>query len=74
MIIGYLRSLIWMIPAALVFGAAIELVQPFVGRSAELVDFVADIVGVACGLALGLILRMQRIKSLRGQKARTQLA
>ena len=74
MIIGYLRSLIWMIPAALVFGAAIELVQPFVGRSAELVDFVADIVGVACGLALGLILRMRRIKSLRGQKARTQLA
>ena len=53
----YLRSLIWLIPAALVFGAAIELVQPLVGRSAEVADFVADIVGVACGLILGLIMR-----------------
>jgi len=70
----YLRSLIWLIPAALVFGAAIELVQPLVGRSAEMADFVADVVGVACGLALGLIARMLRIKSLNGQKARTQLA
>ena len=70
----YLRSLIWLIPAALVFGAAIELVQPLVGRSAEVADFVADVVGMACGLALGLIVRMWRIKSLNGQKARTQLA
>jgi VanZ family protein len=53
----YLRSLIWLISAALVFGAAIELVQPLVGRSAEIADFVADVVGVACGLILGLIMR-----------------
>jgi VanZ family protein len=53
----YLRSLIWLILAALVFGAAIELVQPLVGRSAEIADFVADVVGVACGLILGLIMR-----------------
>jgi VanZ family protein len=70
----YLRSLIWLIPAALAFGAAIELVRPLVGRSAEVTDFMADVVGVACGLALGLIVRMSRIKSLNGQKARTQLA
>ena len=70
----HLRSLIWLIPAAFVFGAAIELVQPLVGRSAEVADFVADIVGMACGLALGLIVRMWRIKSLNGRKARTQLA
>ena len=67
----YLRSLIWLIPAALVFGAAIELVQPLVGRSAEMADFAADVVGVACGLVLGLISRRWRIKSLSGQKART---
>lgn len=70
----YVRSLAWLIPAALVFGAAIELVQPLVGRSAELADFVADVVGVACGLALGLIMRMWRIKFLRSQKTTTRLA
>ena len=53
----YLRSLIWLIPAALVFGAAIELVQPYVGRSAEMADLFADGVGVACGLLLGLTMR-----------------
>ena len=70
----YFRSLIWLIPAALVFGAAIELIQPLVGRSAEVADFVADVVGTACGLALGLIVRMWRIKSINGKKARTQRA
>ena len=62
----YVSSLIWLIPATLVFGAALELVQPFVGRSAEMADLVADAVGVASGLALGLILRMCRIKSGSG--------
>jgi membrane associated rhomboid family serine protease len=67
----YLRSLIWLIPAALVFGAAIELVQPLVGRSAEVADFVADIVGVACGLILGLIMRRRWFQPRRDQKPRT---
>ena len=66
----YQRSLIWLIPAALVFGAAIELVQPLVGRSAEMADFVADVVGVACGLILGLIMRRWWFQ-LRGQEPRT---
>ena len=70
----YRRSLVWLIPAALVLGAAIELVQPFVGRSAELADFVADSVGVACGLAAGYALRAWRIRSLGRRKTRSQLA
>ena len=53
----YLRSLIWLIPAALDFGAVIELVQPLVGRSAEIADFGADAAGVASGLILALTMR-----------------
>jgi VanZ family protein len=64
----YLRSLIWLIPAALVFGAAIERVQPLVGRSAEIEDFMADVVGVACGLILGLIMRGRWFQPCRGQR------
>ncbi len=64
----YLRSLIWLIPAALVFGAAIELVQPLVGRTAEVADFVADVVGVACGLILGLTMRRWWFQLRRGQR------
>lgn len=36
--------------AALVFGGAIELVQPVVGRTASMVDFLADCAGAASGL------------------------
>ena len=70
---GYVRRLIWLIPAALLFGAAIEIVQPFVGRSAEVGDFVADVVGAACGLASGYALRVWRTKSLGCQKTISQL-
>jgi len=45
-----LKNMIWLTPAALIFDAAIERVQPLVDRSAEMADFVADIVCVACGL------------------------
>lgn len=69
----YVRSLIWLVPAALVFGAAIELIQPLVGRSADTADFVADVVGVACGLASGYALRVWRTKSLGCQKTISQL-
>jgi VanZ family protein len=48
----------------IVFAAAIELVQPLVGRSAKVLDFVMDVVGVTCGLVLGFIARELRIKSL----------
>jgi len=46
----------WRFPAwtvlavAAVFGGMIEIVQPQVGRDAELADLVADLVGAAAGL------------------------
>ena len=53
----FARTLKWVLPAALLFGGAIELIQPYVGRGGELADFVADVLGVFVGAALGLTLR-----------------
>lgn len=39
------------------FGAAIEIIQPYVGRSRELADLIADMAGIGCGIALGLLLQ-----------------
>ena len=40
-----------------IFGAAIEIIQPYVGRSREVADLIADVAGIACGMALGLLVR-----------------
>lgn len=49
------------LPKALIllilFGAAIELVQPFVGRARELADFLTDVLGLGAGAWAGLALR-----------------
>ena len=37
------------------FGGAIELIQPSFNRSADVNDWVADIVGVILGIVLGLL-------------------
>ena len=42
------------------FGGAIELVQPSFNRSADVNDWVADIVGVTLGIGLGLLYRRLR--------------
>lgn len=55
--IGRPRSLRWLIPAALLFGGAIELVQPLVGRGREVLDFLADIFGLGIGVTIGLTIR-----------------
>jgi len=39
------------------FGAGIEVVQPYVGRNRELMDFLMDTAGVAAGAGLGLFVR-----------------
>ena len=39
------------------FGGAIELIQPSFNRSADVNDWVADVVGVALGIGLGLLYR-----------------
>ncbi|MDB9810500.1 VanZ family protein [Planktomarina temperata] len=42
------------------FGGAIELIQPSFNRSADVNDWVADIVGVTLGIGLGLLYRRLR--------------
>jgi len=42
------------------FGGAIELIQPSFNRSADVNDWVADVVGVALGIGLGLLYRRLR--------------
>ena len=42
------------------FGGAIELIQPSFNRSADINDWVADIVGVVLGIGCGLLYRRLR--------------
>ena len=46
------------------FGGAIELIQPSFNRSADVNDWVADVVGVILGIGLGLLYRRLRRHSL----------
>ncbi|WP_188127804.1 VanZ family protein [Ruegeria intermedia] len=57
--VAFLRpgKLVWVVLFALFYGAAIELVQPFVGRSRSWGDFLADLAGIAVGLSLGFGMR-----------------
>ena len=45
---------------ASVFGGLIELIQPSFNRSPDMNDWVADVVGVAIGIACGVIYRYLR--------------
>ena len=51
------RFLWWIFPLAALFGFSIELIQPYVGRSQEWMDVVADCVGLLVGTGLGLVIR-----------------
>ena len=42
------------------FGGIIELVQPSFNRSADINDWIADVVGVVLGIGLGLLYRRIR--------------
>jgi len=42
------------------FGGIIELIQPSFNRSADVNDWIADVVGVALGISLGLLYRRLR--------------
>ena len=42
------------------FGGLIELIQPSFGRSADMQDWIADIVGVGLGIVLALLYRWFR--------------
>ncbi|MBL4806384.1 MAG: VanZ family protein [Rhodobacteraceae bacterium] len=50
------RAVIWLAPVAMLFGGAIELIQPYVNRSGEWADAGADALGVMIGVALGLFI------------------
>jgi VanZ family protein len=52
----YRMSLYWLVPAILIFGTMIELVQPYVGRYGERADFYADFIGAIIGVSMGLAL------------------
>ena len=51
------RFLWWTFPLAALLGCSIELIQPYVGRSQEWMDVVADCVGLILGTGLGLMIR-----------------
>ena len=53
-------SLLFVFIGASAFGGLIELIQPTFNRSADLNDWIADILGVMLGIALGLIYRRVR--------------
>ena len=42
------------------YGGAIELIQPSFNRSADINDWIADVVGVALGIGCGLLYRRIR--------------
>ena len=50
----------WVVLAAIGYGGAIEIIQPFVGRSGEVLDLMADAVGAVIGGAAGVGLRWLR--------------
>ena len=51
------RFLWWTFPLAALLGFGIELIQPYVGRSQEWMDVVADCFGLIMGTGLGLMIR-----------------
>ncbi len=53
----YPVALKWTLPFAVLFGGLIEIVQPYVGRTRDIEDFVADLAGLAIGMLLGRCLR-----------------
>ena len=66
----YPRSLAIVLPCSLLFGGAIELIQPYVGRKGEFADFSADAVGALIGVGLGLTLRTVTIAVAAQQRRR----
>lgn len=55
-------SFLWLLPTAVLFGAAIEIAQPYFGRSRELADLYADIAGIMAGMIAGTTVRMWRTR------------
>lgn len=50
----------WVAALALAYGAAIETIQPHLGRSGDWADLLADLLGVGAGLLPGQLRRAAR--------------
>jgi VanZ family protein len=57
------KAVRWILILSLIFGGAIELLQPFVNRSCEFADFLAD----ACGATLGIMGSRVLVRVLRSR-------
>ncbi|MCB1358432.1 MAG: VanZ family protein [Maritimibacter sp.] len=51
------RVTAWIGLLAVLYGGAIEIIQPYTGRSAEWADLLADGIGVGLGIVFGMVLR-----------------
>ena len=56
MLMVQLKTGLVIAPMALLFGGAIELIQPYVNRFGDLSDFWADFAGVLIGVTLAILL------------------
>ena len=54
----YPKALLKVMLTAALYGGVIEIIQPHVGRSGELADFIADLLGIGFGALLGLIFHL----------------
>lgn len=63
------RVTAWIGLMAVLYGGAIEIIQPYTGRSAEWADLLADGIGVGLGIVLGATLR-RLILARRAVRAR----
>jgi len=55
LVIGFRRRLAWAILGVILLGGALEIVQYFAGRDAELMDFVANTLGALTGALAGAL-------------------
>ncbi|MDM7853284.1 VanZ family protein [Pseudochrobactrum kiredjianiae] len=69
------RWLLFMIPVFAIFGGAIELIQPYFGRSCDFADWIADVKGIMIGSIVGLVLCLgiRRMKIARNLKVQSIL-
>ncbi len=52
------RWALWSVLATVAYGGLIEVMQPWFGRSADLLDLRADAIGAVCGAILGGVLHL----------------
>ena len=57
------RYWLLIITFGLVFGASIEIIQPYVNGFGDMADFTADAVGVLIGFSFGIIVYFLKLKN-----------